>query len=154
MSPELHLYTAATMNGGQAGVGPMMGPAMHFHRIAAPNGHDAPFATRRYVDESRRLLEVLDAQLGQHPYVAGDAYTIADVAMWPWARSYPWARVAVDGLEHLQAWFDRVGARPAVQRAIQLPRPVPAFFGDGDEQAEQRDNARRFEADAAGGSDG
>jgi GST-like protein len=130
-----------------SGVGPMMGQAMYFQRIAAPNGHDAPFATRRYVAESRRLLEVLDGQLAQRPYIAGDAYTIADMALYPYARSYPWARVSVDGLPHLQAWFDRVGARPAVQRALQLPRPVPAFFGEGDEAAEEQANAGRFRRD-------
>ncbi len=131
-----------------SGVGPMMGQAMYFQRIAAPHGHTDDFAIERYVNESRRLLEVLDGQLARHPYVAGDDYSIVDMAMYPYARSYPWAKVSVDGLDHLQAWFERVGSRPAVQRALQRPRPVPAFFGEGDEQTEQRENAGRFRADA------
>ena len=64
--------------------------------------------------------------------------------MYPWARSYPWAKVSVDGLDALKAWFERVGERPAVKRAVTLPRPVPAFFGEGDVEAEEKANADRF----------
>ena len=142
--PKLRSETLQWLMFQMSGVGPMMGQAMYFQRIAAPKGHQDDFAIERYVNESRRLLEVLDGQLAKHPYVAGDTYTIADMAMYPYARSYPWARVSVDGLDHLQAWFDRIGSRPAVQRALQLPRPVPAFFGEGDEAREQRENAGRF----------
>lgn len=127
-----------------AGLGPMMGQAMYFQRIAEPQGHKDEFAIRRYVDESRRLLEVLNQQLSDKNYVVGDEYTIADMAMYPWARSYYWAKVPVDGLEHLQRWFERIGERSAIQKALSIPKPFPAFFGEGDIQASQTENADRF----------
>ena len=127
-----------------AGVGPMLGQAMYFQRIAAPNGHEEPYAIDRYVDESRRLLEVLDRRLQGRNYLVGDAYSIADIATYPWARAYPWARVPINGLTHLAAWFDRIGARPAVRRALQIPKAVPVFWGDGDDAAFLAENAARF----------
>ncbi|MDJ0788652.1 MAG: glutathione binding-like protein [Myxococcota bacterium] len=136
-----------------AGVGPMMGQAMYFQRIAAPNGHEEPFSIQRYVGESRRLLEVLNARLDGRSFLVGDAFSIADIATYPWARAYPWARVDVDGLPHLQAWFDRIDARPAVQRALRKPRPVPAFWGQADEASFLAENAARFASDVQKGSD-
>ena len=126
------------------GVGPMMGQAMFFQRIAKPNGDEVPYAIDRYVRESRRLLEVLDRRLAGREWLAGDAFSIADIATYPWARSYPWATVDVDGLENLQAWFDRIDAMPRVQEALQLPEPRPSAFGQGDMDAASRANAARF----------
>ncbi len=128
-------------------VGPMMGQAMYFQRIAAPNGHEEPFSIRRYVDESRRLLEVLDTRLEGREWLAADQYTIADMATYPWARAFVWARVSVEGLPHLQAWFDRLDARPAVQKALTIPRAQPAFWGQSDETAFLEENAARFASD-------
>ncbi|MEM9839347.1 MAG: glutathione S-transferase N-terminal domain-containing protein, partial [Pseudomonadota bacterium] len=71
-------------------VGPIMGQAMYFQRIAAPNGENHPFAIKRYMDESRRLLEVLDTRLEGREWLAADQYTIADMMVYPWARAYPW----------------------------------------------------------------
>ncbi|MEM8716378.1 MAG: glutathione binding-like protein [Cyanobacteria bacterium P01_G01_bin.4] len=127
-----------------SGVGPMMGQAMYFQRIAAPKGHEDAYAIDRYVNESRRLLEVLDKQLADRTYILGDDFTIVDMAMYPWARSYPWARVSVEGLDNLNAWFDRIDARPATQKAITIPKPFPAFFGTGDESKSEAENASRF----------
>ncbi|SHH41805.1 GST-like protein [Cognatiyoonia sediminum] len=126
------------------GIGPMMGQAMFFERIAKPNGDDVPFATKRYVDESRRLLEVLDTRLAGRDWLVGDAMSIADIATYPWARSYFWATVSVEGLPHLQAWFDRMDAMPKVQEALQLPEPRPSAFGKGDIDAAAKANAARF----------
>ena len=126
------------------GVGPMLGQAMYFQRIAAPQGHQDDYAIDRYVGESRRLLEVMDRQLDGKAYIAGDDYTIADMAFYPWARSFPWAKVSVEGLDHLQAWFARLDARPAIQRAVTKPKAFPAFFGQGDIEAAQAANAARF----------
>ena len=134
-----------------AGIGPMLGQAMYFQRIAAPNGEDNPFAIKRYVDESRRLLEVLNTRLTGRQYLAGEAYSIADIATYPWARAYVWARVPIDGLDHLKAWFDRIDARPAVARAFQKPKPVPAFWGNADEAAFLAENAARFAGDVRKG---
>ena len=70
------------------GIGPMMGQAMYFQRIAAPNGQEEPFSIKRYVDESRRLLAVLNTRLEGRDWLAADEYTIADMATYPWARAY------------------------------------------------------------------
>ena len=108
----------------QAGhIGPMMGQAMYFQRIAAPNGHEEPFSIKRYVEESRRLLEVLDRWLVGKEWIAADQYTSADLAIYPWARAYLWAKVSIDGLPNLRR-FDRIDARPAVQRTDD-PEPSP-----------------------------
>lgn len=129
------------------GVGPMMGQAMYFQRIAEPQGHHEEFAIKRYVQESRRLLEVLDKQLEGKTYLLGDEFSIADIATYPWARSYYWAKVSVDGLENLQAWFECIDNRPRTQRALEIPKPFPAFFGKGDVATAESANADRFKTD-------
>lgn len=126
------------------GIGPMMGQAMFFQRIAKPNGDDVPYAIKRYVDESRRLLEVLNTRLEGREWLVGDAMSIADIATYPWARSYFWATVYVKELDHLNAWFDRIDARPRTQAALQLPEPRPSAFGQGDIEAAAKANAARF----------
>lgn len=129
------------------GIGPMMGQAMYFQRIAAPNGQEEPFSIDRYVKESRRLLEVLDVRLNGRQWLADDQYTIADMATYPWARAYAWAKVSIDGLHNLQAWFDRIDARPAVQKALTIPKAQPAFWGQGDDGDFLKENAARFASD-------
>ncbi|MBY6162034.1 glutathione S-transferase N-terminal domain-containing protein [Mameliella alba] len=132
-------------------VGPMMGQAMYFQRIAAPNGHEEPFSIKRYRDETRRLLEVLDTRLEGRDWLAADQYTIADMAVYPWARAYPWARVDIDGLPNLKAWFDRIDARPAVQKALTIPKAQPQFWdAQADDGAFAAENAARFASDAKG----
>ncbi len=133
------------------GIGPMMGQAMYFHRIAAPNGQEEAFSIKRYVDESRRLLEVLDKRLEGRQYLVGDAYSIADIITFPWARAYSWAKTPIDGLENLKGWFDRIDARPAVQKALQKPKPVPAFWSSADEEKFLAENAARFASDVKAG---
>lgn len=133
-----------------AGVGPTMGQAMYFQRIAAPNGQNEPFSTRRYVDESRRLLEVLNARLADHQWLAADQYTIADMATYPWARAYVWAKVSTEGLDHLRQWFERLEERPALRRALTIPKAQPAFWGHEDDSGFAAENAARFSSDVGG----
>ncbi len=102
------------------GIGPMMGQANVFFRYAPEK---IPYAIERYQREVRRLLEVLNTQLGKHEYLAGE-YSIADIANWSWVHGYSWSGVSIDGLEHLQRWIDTVAARPAVQRGRAVPPPV------------------------------
>ncbi len=130
-----------------SGIGPMMGQAMYFQRIAAPQGHEEQFSIKRYVDESRRLLEVLDKQLNGKDYILGDQYTIVDMATYPWARSYYWAKVSLDGLDHLNAWFKRIDERAKTQKALTIPKAFPAFFGKGDVAQAEAANAARFKSD-------
>ncbi len=129
-------------------VGPMMGQAMYFQHIAAPNGQEEPFSIKRYVDESRRLLEVLNTRLEGRDWIAADEYTIADMMTYPWARAYVWARASIEGLPHLQAWFDRIDARPAVQKALSIPKANPQFWDEtADASAFAKENAARFAGD-------
>ena len=112
-----------------AGVGPMMGQAMYFQRNPETQEHRDDFVIKRYVNESRRLLEVVDKQLRGKTYILGNEYSIVDMAMYPFARAYYWAKVSVDGLDNLQTWFDCLDARPAIQKALEIPKPFPKVFG-------------------------
>ncbi|WP_420346765.1 glutathione S-transferase family protein [Pelagibius sp.] len=132
-----------------SGIGPMMGQAMFFQRIAVPNGVTDDFAIARYQRESSRLLKVLDRRLQDRPYLMGDDYSIIDVACYPYVRSYPWAGLTIAGLDHLARWLDRLDARPAVRRGVAVPMAVPAMFGEGDLTAAETANAARFAADVA-----
>ena len=100
-----------------AGVGPMLGQAHHF-RIYAPE--KVPYAIDRYTREAQRLYGVMDKRLAVSPYIAGDDYTIADMAIFPWLRS--WQNQGIDWADfpHVKAWFDRIAERPAVQRGVQV----------------------------------
>jgi GSH-dependent disulfide-bond oxidoreductase len=97
------------------GVGPMLGQAHHF-RIYAPEKID--YAYDRYTNEAKRLYGVMNKQLESHHFIAGNQYTVADVAVFPWLRS--WQNQGIDWADcpALKAWFDRVEARPAVQRGV------------------------------------
>ena len=130
-----------------ANIGPMMGQAMYFQRIAAKLGEENPFAIKRYVNESRRLMEILDKHLVDREYLVADEYTIADIATYPWARAYYWANVSIEKLHHLQAWLDRIDAREATQRALEIPEPFWAFFGEGEIEEYEQINAERFKSD-------
>ncbi|MGB1556531.1 MAG: glutathione S-transferase family protein [Oceanococcaceae bacterium] len=129
-------------------IGPMMGQAMFFQRIASPNGHEEPYSVKRYVGESRRLLTVLDTHLQGREWIAAGSYSIADMAIYPWARAYPWAQVSIDGLDNLKAWLDRMDARPMVQKALAIPKAQPAFWGQADASHLLLENASRFSKDA------
>ncbi len=142
--PDLRSETLQWLMFQMGGIGPMMGQAMYFQRIAKPNGQEDAYAIDRYVTESRRLLEVLNTRLEGRNYLVGDEYSIADIATYPWARTYFWATVSVAGLPHLSAWFERIDARPETQAALQLPEPRPAAFGQGDVDAAARSNAASF----------
>ena len=102
------------------GVGPMMGQANVFFRYAPEK---IPYAIDRYQREVRRLFEVMERQLSNHEYIAGDEYSIADIALWSWVGGYGWAGVSIDGLPQLKRWMDLIGSRPAAQRGRQIPRP-------------------------------
>ena len=102
------------------GVGPMMGQANVFFRYAPEK---IQYAIDRYQREARRLFEVMERQLKDHPYIANDEYSIADIALWCWVAGYEWSGVSIDGLPGLKRWLDLVGARPAVQKGRAVPPP-------------------------------
>ncbi len=99
------------------GVGPMLGQAHHF-RVYAPEKIE--YAINRYTNEAKRLYGVIDKRLSQSAYLAGDEYTIADIATFPWIRS--WERQGIDWADypHAKRWFDEISERPAVQRGVQV----------------------------------
>jgi GST-like protein len=99
------------------GLGPMLGQAHHF-RIYAPEKID--YAIARYTNEARRLYGVLDARLANSDYLAGDDYTIADMAAFPWCRSANNQGVDWGDYPHAKRWFDAIAARPAVQRGVEV----------------------------------
>jgi GST-like protein len=99
------------------GLGPMLGQAHHFRKYA-PEKID--YAYERYTNEAARLYRVMDRRLGQTAYLAGDAYTIADIAAFPWIRSHDDQGQNLDDYPNLKRWFDEIGARPAVQRGLEV----------------------------------
>ncbi|MCC1480721.1 glutathione S-transferase N-terminal domain-containing protein [Roseibaca sp. Y0-43] len=104
------------------GLGPMAGQAHHFLKYAPamepPN--DLPYAKDRYRNEVARLYKVLDKQLADNRYVAGDFYSIADMAIWGWASLWEGQAQTLDDKPNLKRWLDEVGARPAVQKGRAL----------------------------------
>lgn len=99
------------------GVGPMLGQAHHF-RIYAPEKIE--YAVQRYTNEARRLYGVIDKQLSDRPWLAGDEYTIADIATFPWLRSWQNQGVELDDYPYLKRWFNTIAERPAVKRGVEV----------------------------------
>ena len=99
------------------GLGPMLGQAHHF-RIYAPE--QIEYAVNRYTNEAKRLYGVMDKQLSKHRYIAGDEYTIADIACFPWTRSWKNQGINWEDFPHAKRWHDEIAARPAVQRGVQV----------------------------------
>lgn len=93
------------------GFGPMLGQAHHFNYYA-PEKID--YAMNRYSSEANRLYGVLDRRLAQTEYVAGDSYSIADIAILPWTRTYQRQNVAIEDYPHVAAWREKLGQREAV----------------------------------------
>lgn len=102
-----------------SGVGPMQGQANVFYRYAPET---LPWAIERYQKETRRLYKIMDQQLADHEYLAGDL-SIADFATFPWVRGHDWSGVNIDGLDHLQRWLNALESRPAVRRGLDVPVP-------------------------------
>ncbi len=98
-------------------MGPMLGQAHHFLGYAPDK---IPYAMDRYRNEARRLYGVMDRRLGESPYFAGDDYTIADIAIFPWARSHRKQDVDLEEYPNVNRWFQEIAARPAVQRGLQV----------------------------------
>jgi GST-like protein len=100
-----------------ASVGPMLGQAHHF-RMYAPEKID--YAVSRYSNEAKRIYGVLERRLAEHEYLAGEMYTIADIAVWPWTRSAKNQGIELDEFPSVKRWFDSIGARPAVLRGVDV----------------------------------
>jgi len=110
------------------GIGPMMGQANVFYRYFPEKIQPA---IDRYQNECRRLFEVLNGQLAEHEWVAGD-YSIADIANWAWVRTYKWSGVRVEGLEHLSRWMGAMSTRPACRKGVEVPFALPDLGEDSE----------------------
>jgi GSH-dependent disulfide-bond oxidoreductase len=106
-------------------VGPMLGQTHHF-RMYAPE--KIPYAIDRYSNEAKRIYGVIDRRLAQSAWLAGAQYTIADIATFPWLRSWQNQGIVLSEYPHLEAWFNKIAERPAVQRGVkvlaELRRPI------------------------------
>ena len=99
------------------GVGPMLGQTHHF-RIYAPE--KIPYAIDRYSNEAKRLYGVMNKRLAKSKYLGGPEYSIADIATFPWLRSWKNQGIDWDDYPHLKGWFDEIAARPAVRRGVEV----------------------------------
>ncbi len=102
-------------------VGPMLGQTHHFVKY---NQGKAPYAEERYLNENKRIYGVLDRRLGECAYLAGDDYTIADVATFPWIARWDWQTMDLNDTPNVKRWFLELAARPAVQRGFDIPSKV------------------------------
>jgi len=133
------------------GIGPMMGQANVFFRYFPQKIQPA---IDRYQGECRRLFEVLDAQLRDSEFLAGDYsiadianwawVSIADIANWAWVRTHRWSGVGIEDLPHLRRWLEQIRARPAVQRGINTPPSALDRDASDDEARKFVEGARRM----------
>ncbi|MGY2268575.1 glutathione binding-like protein [Pseudomonas sp. SDO5561_S422] len=103
------------------GLGPMAGQNHHFSQFAPEK---IPYATKRYVDETARLYGVLDRRLADRTFVAGEEYSIADMAIYPWIVSHKWQSQKLEDFPHVERWFNHIKQRPATVRAYELVQKV------------------------------
>ena len=110
------------------GVGPFMGQVHHFTKF---NAGISPYAEERYLNEARRLYGVLDKRLADTQWLNGHSYSIADIAVWPWAARHDWQNVDLHYYPNVTRWYTKICDRPAVQRGWNIPAtdqqiPMPA----------------------------
>ena len=105
------------------GVGPMIGQVHHFLRNAKGK---APYAEERYSKEAHRLYGVLDKRLSEAEYMAG-AYSIADMATWPWISRFEWHQVDIAKYANVLRWYKAIAARPAVLKGYHIPVKQPGI---------------------------
>ncbi|GLS28319.1 glutathione S-transferase [Mesorhizobium albiziae] len=100
-----------------ANQGPKLGEAGHFRRLGDREG-DQSYAVRRFTDEANRLYGVLNMQLRNRRYIAGDELTIADIISYPWTVGWQAQGQDINEFKHFKRWFEEVGARPGVRRGL------------------------------------
>jgi GST-like protein len=131
----------------QMGAAPLLGGGFGHFFAYAPEKYEYPI--NRYAMEAKRQLDVLNRQLAEHEYVAGDEYTVADIAIWPWYGGLALDRIydgaaeflSVQDYEHVQRWAKQIDQRPAVKRG----KIVNKFTGDPSQQLHERHDSSDFE---------
>src|SRR5690348_9536149 len=93
------------------------------HHCVKYNKGEAPYAEERYLKEAHRLYGVLDKRLADREYVA-DAYSIADIAIWPWVSRYEWQTVDLNQYPNVNRWYVSIAQRPAAQKGYHVPKKV------------------------------
>ncbi len=121
--PKAHWATMQWLMWQMGGVGPMLGQVHHFVKY---NKGKAPYAEERYLKEAHRLYGVLDRQLGETPFVAGD-YSIADISIWPWISRFEWQTIDLRQYPNVLRWYKAIAERPAVQRGYDIPVKQPGI---------------------------
>ena len=114
--PRQRIATLEWLMFQMGGVGPMFGQFGHFNRAS----EQIPYAIERYDNESRRLCGVIDKRIADVPYLAGQDYTIADIATFPWVASRKSQVTKFGDFPNLDRWFDTTAARPAVERSMAI----------------------------------
>lgn len=104
-----------------AGLGPMAGQNHHFTQYAP---EQVPYAIDRYVKETARLYAVLDRRLADRAFIAGDDYTVADMACYPWIVPHERQRQNLDDFPNIKRWFDAIRQRPATVRAYEIAEQI------------------------------
>jgi GSH-dependent disulfide-bond oxidoreductase len=102
------------------GLGPMLGQVHHFVHF---NPGKTDYAEERFSTEAKRLYSVLDKRLEGRDYIV-DEYSIADMACWPWISRYEWQKIDLNDYPNVRAWYQRLAARPAVQKGYHVPKKV------------------------------
>ena len=106
------------------GIGPMIGQAHHFIKN---NKGVSEYSEERYLNESKRLYGVLDRRLENTEYMAGEEYTIADMATWPWISRFEWHTVDMNEFPNVVRWYKAIAARPAVEKGYHVPVEQPGI---------------------------
>jgi GST-like protein len=107
-----------------ANQGPKTGERGHFSRVAPEHG-DQSYAQRRFNDEVHRMYGVLNNRLYDRKYLAGDAYTIADMISYPWTASWKLQGIDLDEFKYFKRWFEELSGRPAVERGMAASTGLP-----------------------------
>jgi GST-like protein len=100
-------------------IGPIFGQAHHFRRFAP---QPLPYAIDRYTKEAARLYRTLDRRLGDSEHLAAGAYSIADIATYPWVARHDWQGASLADYPHVRRWLGAIGERPAVQKGMRVPQ--------------------------------
>jgi GST-like protein len=108
------------------GFGPMLGQVNHFRELKVPN----PYGLERFTKEATRLYRVVDKRLGEAEYLAGD-YSIADMAVFPWAQNHEKQGQNLDDYPNIKRWFAAIAARPAVARVAAVVKTAPKRVAAG-----------------------
>jgi GST-like protein len=116
-NPEHRYTTLEWLMFQMGGVGPMLGQTHHFRNYAPEK---IEYAINRYTNETRRLYGVMERKLSSTVYLAGDNYTIADIATFPWTRSWKNQGLELDDFPKVKAWHERIAERPAVRRGVEV----------------------------------